>query len=261
MSRKLVIAGSSEAAHLQARLHSSFFETVGLDWACELLSELSIEEVQKVIEKRDYSAIMLDDTYKELGVRCADVKAASAKLAFGAGLLVCKDEVLLAYELEGRSRVAQLIRNGFTFNGALVLVSGEGSSALADILAASLSGARKVVFISNNKQEAKRRLRDFVTEFGSLAYATIDLPPADEDQLSFREAYEHTSFSFGSYRTSTQIFKEADIVIDHRKQADPRVSVSYAVAIQETLGDIFQLDFTMISEDMLSIMSSAASRE
>lgn len=257
MPEKLMIIGSSEAALMQARLHASFFETSGVDWTCELVSNLSEEEARKFIKKRSYSAAILDDSYKELGVQCADIKAASAKLASGAGLLVRKGKTLLAYELEGISRATYFMRKGFDYAGALVLVSGEGPSALADVLAASLAGARKVVLVSNNKQEAKRRLRVFVEDFGTLAYATIDLPPAEENQLSFREAYDQTSFSFGSYRSSTKIFEEAELVIDHRQDLDSNEGIAYAVFIQETLGDIFQFGIDMPREDMFTIMAAA----
>lgn len=261
MLEKLVIIGSSEAAHTQAQLHASFFKKNDLKWSCRLLENLSQQEAREVIEKRDYSALILDDPYKELGVQCADVKAASAKLAFGTDLLIRKDQILLAYEIEGSARAAYLMREGFEYKGALVLVSGEGPAALADVLAASMLGAQKVVLVSGNKQETKQRLRAFVAEFGNLAYAAIDLPSADSNQLSFRAAYDQTVFSFGSYSTSTKIFEEADIVIEHRNESEPGVSVAYAVSIQEVLEDIFTLGLDMSREDMFTIMAAAYNQE
>ncbi|MGI6104894.1 MAG: hypothetical protein ACOYD7_01725 [Raoultibacter sp.] len=242
MPEKLLIVGSSDAIRAQEESYLSFFASKNLDWTCELVEELDEASVKELIEKRAYSAAVFDNPYKELAFECADIKAASAKLAFGADLLVRKDKVLLAYKTAGSSRLALAVSEGVDVKDALVLVAGHGPDALGDVFRASLYGARKVVFVSDNKQEAKRRLRAFVTEFGKLAYATIDLPPANEEQRSFREAYDDTAFSFGSFRTSTNIFNDADVIVDYREEPHPRLAQASAHSVQEVLADIFELD-------------------
>ena len=257
MPKKLLIVGSNEAFRIQEKLHHSFFRETNIGWECQFIENPDHAMLDNLIEAREYSALILDEPYKKYAARCADIQAASARLACGAGLLVCKDTVLLAYELEGSARATLLSEEGFDYRGALVLVCGEKPSALADVLAASLFGARKIIYLAESKQKAQQRLHNFVTEFGKLAYATIDLPPSDEHQLSFRDAYDQTSFSFGSYHSSTQIFEEADFVIDHRKKPSPEQSIMYATFIQETLIDIFHPDFVLSRRDILAIMAAA----
>ena len=47
-----------------------------------------------------------------------------------------------------------------------------------------------------------------------MAHGTIDLPAAREGHRTFREAYEKTQFSYGSYRTSPGSFSSADLIVN-----------------------------------------------
>lgn len=214
MKEQVYLLGHPVAHSKSPAMHNALYQELGLDWEYNLKDCASEEDARRFIEGGDYRGINITTPYKPLAFSSAKVRASSAKLARGANVLVRKDTAHIAYNVDGEGCVSALERTGFSFKDAHVVLGGTGPTALAILHAAAQAGASKVVLIGRNKERSKKVLSRYLKEFGSLAYATISLPPAHEGWRSFREAYDEVTFTYGSYKSTRHAFTQADLVIN-----------------------------------------------
>lgn len=214
MTQLVYLLGHNIAHSKSPVMHNALFNHMGLDW--KYLSEdiAEDEKAQLFITERNYLGMNITTPHKPIAYEAADIRAASAKLARGANVLVNKGNTLIAYNMDGEGCVSYLERSGVDFHDKIVVVCGTGPTALAILHSAALAGAQKVVLVGRNKERTQRVLNRYLKEYGKLAYATIALPPIHDGHRGFREAYDEVHFSFGSYRSSKQVFGTADIVIN-----------------------------------------------
>ncbi len=213
-ARKLYLLGHPIGHSKSPDMYNALYARLGLPWHYALADCETEDEARAFLAARDFLSINVTTPYKPHALEAATAQAASAKLARGANVLVCKDDALIAYNTDGQGCVAYLERAGVDFAGARVAVCGTGPTALSILHAASLAGAGEIVLLGRDKHRARGVLEAYVGDFGRLAHATIDLPPACEGHRSFREAYGETAFKFGSYATSTQAISAADVVVN-----------------------------------------------
>ncbi len=195
-------------------MYNAVFADLGLGWEYGLADCADEETARTFLADRAFQGINITTPYKPLAYKAATVSAASAKLADGANVLLAKDDQLIAYNVDGLGCVRYLERIGVSFAGARVAVCGTGPTSLAILHAAAQAGADEVLLVGRDKDRARAVLDRYVGQFRLLASATIDLPAPVENHLSFREAYEHAQFKYGSYATSTQAIADADIIVD-----------------------------------------------
>ncbi len=214
VGESLYLLGHPVAHSKSPAMYNAVYERLGLSWRYGLMDCATEEAAEAFLASRDFLSVNVTTPYKPHALRAATARAASAKLAGGANLLVRKGDALIAYNTDGQGCVAYLERAGVRFRNACVVVCGTGPTALAIVHAAAVAGAREVVLVGRDKERSRAVLEDYVRTFGVLATATIDLPAAVEGHRSFRAAYDETKFKFGSYATSTQAISTADVVVD-----------------------------------------------
>lgn len=214
MREKVYLLGHPIAHSKSPAMHNALYRELGLDWEYELKDCATEEEAQRFIEQGEYRGINITTPYKPVAFAQADIKASSAKLAQGANVLARKNAVSVAYNVDGEGCVSYLERTVFDFRGTQVVVCGTGPTALAIVHTAAQAGADKITLIGRNKERSERTLNRYLKEFGSLAYATIALPPTHDGWRSFREAYDETKFTYGSYKSTQHVFSKADLVIN-----------------------------------------------
>ncbi|MCI8468165.1 MAG: shikimate dehydrogenase [Eggerthellaceae bacterium] len=195
-------------------MYNAAYGALGLPWRYGAMDLSDALDARAFLKKRDFLSVNITTPYKPLAFELATARAASARLARGANVLVRKKDALIGYNTDGAGCVAYLERAGVDFRGARVAVCGTGPTSLAILHAAAQAGADECLLLGRDKDRAAQVLRDYVDEYGLLARATIDLPGATPGHLSFREAYDHVNFKFGSYATSTQAIAAADVIID-----------------------------------------------
>lgn len=214
MSEKHYLVGYPIAHSKSPVMYNAAYRCLGLPWDYGLASCETEEEARAFLTAGDFLSVNITMPYKPLALESATHRAASAKLARGANLLVRHEDACIAYNTDGQGCVAYLERTGFCFAKATVVVCGTGPTARAILHACSLAGASKVVLMGREGARAKQVLAEYLEELGVLAHATLDLPPAQEHHRALRAAYEETSYLFGGYATSTQIVHEADLVVN-----------------------------------------------
>lgn len=195
-------------------MYNAVYGRLGLPWCYELADLACEDEARAFLAVRDFLSVNITTPYKPHAYEAATHKAASAKLARGANLLVKHGEALLAYNTDGQGCVAFLERTGFDFSGASVAVCGTGPTALSILHACAIAGADVAMLVGRDKERSRKVLEGYVERFGLLANATVDLPAAQAHHRSFRTAYERTTFKFGSYTTSTKALAAADLVVN-----------------------------------------------
>ncbi|RDB62832.1 shikimate dehydrogenase [Gordonibacter sp. 28C] len=213
-AENLYLLGHPIAHSKSPAMYNAVYERLGLPWRYELADKAGEDEARAFLDARDFLSVNITTPYKPLAYEAATHKAASAKLARGANLLVRHGEALLAYNTDGQGCVAYLERTGFDFAGCSVVVCGTGPTALSIVHACAIAGADEVVLVGRDKERARDVLDAYVQEFGRLSSAAVDLPAAQEHHRSFRQAYDGTTFKFGSYATSTQAIHGADLVVN-----------------------------------------------
>lgn len=213
-AENLYLLGHPIAHSKSPVMYNAVYERLGLPWRYALADHASAEEARAFLDAREFLSVNITTPYKPLALEAATHRAASAKLARGANLLVKHGDALLAYNTDGQGCVAFLERTGFDFVGASVIVCGTGPTALAIVHACAVAGASEVVLVGRDKERTQKALADYVDEYGRLSSAAIDLPAAEEHHRSFRQAYVETSFKFGTYTTSTQAIQAADLVMN-----------------------------------------------
>lgn len=213
-SEHLYLLGHPVAHSKSPAMYNALYEHVQLPWAYGLADCATEDEARSFLKARDFLSVNITTPYKPLAFEAATARAASAKLAQGANVLVRKGDALIGYNTDGQGCVAYLERTGFTFSGKRVAVCGTGPTALSIMHAVSLAGADVAFLVGRDKERTRQVLESFVERFGLLANAAVDLPPAQAHHRSFRAAYERTSFKFGSYATSEKALASADLVIN-----------------------------------------------
>lgn len=214
MTEKLYLLGHPIAHSKSPAMYNAAYERLGLPWRYECADVPTVEQARAFLEARDFLSVNITTPYKPQALEAATHRAASAKLAQGANLLVKHGDALIAYNTDGQGCVSFLERTGFSFADASVVVCGTGPTALAICHACAIAGAREVVLVGRDKERSQRVLESYVDAFGKLAHAAIDLPAAEQHHRSFLTAYEQTTFKFGTYATSTQALGSADLVVN-----------------------------------------------
>jgi shikimate dehydrogenase len=195
-------------------MHNALYKRLGLPWEYGVMDCADKEQAQRFLDKRGFLGLNVTTPYKPTAFQAATLKGASAKLARGANVLVCRGEALIAYNKDGEGCVSYLERQGFSFRGASVAVCGTGPTALAILHAAACAGAQGLALVGRSEQRAAAALKAYREEFKAMAYATIELPALREGHRSFREAYDEAKFTSGSYDSVPQLIAEADLVVD-----------------------------------------------
>lgn len=214
MTEHLYLLGHPIAHSLSPAMYNAVYERLGLPWRYDLADCATEEEAQSFVDARDFLSINITTPYKPLAYQAATAKAATAKLAQGANVLVKKGDALIGFNTDGQGCVTYLERTGFSFAGKRVAVCGTGPTALSILHACAIAGADVVMLVGRDKERSRKVLEGYVERFGLLANATVDLPAAQAHHRSFRTAYERTTFKFGSYTTSTKALAAADLVVN-----------------------------------------------
>lgn len=211
---KLYILGHPIAHSKSPAMYNAVYKKLGLSWHYDFMDCAELAQAEAFLAKRDFLSINITTPYKPQAYAAADVRAASAQLARGANVLVNKNGVLVAYNVDGQGCVAALERAGVSFPGARVAVCGTGPTALAILHATAQAGADEVLLLGRDKERAADVLRGYASTFKKLAETAIDLPAATPGHLGFAETYEHVQLKFGSYATSRQAIAAADVIVD-----------------------------------------------
>lgn len=196
-----------------AGAHAALYQQVAPKWQCDFVACATEEEVRSALACSDWTAALVDDRFARTALDACDISAASAKLAEGASLLVRRKGSIVGIDSLGSACVSALEQAGCSLGGARVAVCGSGPAALVTVQAAAVGGAQSIVLVGRVKQQAQRSLTRMIGRYKQLAYATVDLQPDHPGHRSFREAYADPDFLFGSYRTSTQALRDADVII------------------------------------------------
>ena len=224
-SEKLYVLGHPVAHSKSPVMYNAVYPRLGLNWEYGLADCETEEEALTFLNKRDFLSINITMPYKPHALEVATARAASARLAKGANLLVRKGDLLVAYNTDGQGCVTYLERCGFAFANKRVAVCGTGPTSLAILHAAAQAGAAEVVLLSRDKAKSEAAMQSYLDDFSLLAHATIDLPAAKSHHRSFRETYDECVFKFGSYATSHKAIVAADLIIDATplgmKEGDP----------------------------------------
>lgn len=214
MREHLYLLGHPIAHSKSPDMYNAVYARYGLPWRYSLADCATEEEAQAFLDKRAFLSINVTTPYKPLALEAATARAASAKLARGANLLVKKGSALIAYNTDGQGCVSCLERTGFSFAGKSIVVCGTGPTALAIMHACAVAGAAGVTLAGRDGARAEEALSAYVEEYGRLAAATIDLPPAQDHHRSFRKGYEETEFGSGAYAEVTEALSAADLVVN-----------------------------------------------
>lgn len=215
MGGRLYLLGHPISHSKSPAMYNAVYESMGADWRYELADIATEAEARAFLDAREFASINITTPYKPLAFEYATAKAASAKLARGANLLVRKGDALIAFNTDGEGCVDYLRRCGFAFSGASVVVCGTGPTSLAILHACAVAGAADVVLMGRDKDRTKAALARYIETFGELAYSAIDVSAAaDGGGRTFRRAYEDTRFRYGCYETSRTAIAEADLIVN-----------------------------------------------
>lgn len=214
MTEHLYLLGHPIAHSLSPAMYNAVYRRLGLPWSYELADFATDAEARAFVDAREFLSINITTPYKPLAFEAATAKAATAKLAQGANVLVKKGNALIGFNTDGQGCVSYLERTGFSFAGKRVAVCGTGPTALSILHACAVAGVDVAMLVGRDKERSRKVLEGYVERFGLLANATIDLPAALPHHRSFRTAYERTTFKFGSYTTSTKALAAVDLVVN-----------------------------------------------
>ena len=210
----LYILGHPVAHSKSPAMYNALYEKMGLPWSYGFMDLPSAEEAEAFLAARDFLSINITTPYKPLAFETATAKAASAKLAQGANVLVKRGEALIGYNTDGVGCISNLERSGHSFAKKRVAVCGTGPTSLAIFHAAAVAGASVVMLLGRNMERTHTTLDGYLERFETLANATVDFPASNEGHRSFRETYEDTLFKYGTYATSKKALASADIIIN-----------------------------------------------
>lgn len=214
MREKLYLLGHPIGHSKSPVMYNALYEKLGLPWEYAPMDCASADEARAFLAAREFLSINVTTPYKPLAYEAATVRAATAKLARGANMLVKRGDALIAYNVDGEGCVDYLERTGFRFAGAQVAVCGTGPTALAILHACAIAGAKRAVLVGRDRERTRATLESYVGEYGALAYAAFDPPAARDGRLSFRQAYEQVDFAYGSYASASQALSAADLIVN-----------------------------------------------
>ncbi|WP_251178460.1 shikimate dehydrogenase family protein [Adlercreutzia agrestimuris] len=213
-SQNLYLLGHPISHSKSPVMYNAVYEKLGLAWQYGLADVPTKAEAEAFLAARDFLSLNITTPYKPQAFEAATAKAASAKLALGANVLVNHNDELIAFNTDGRGCVAYLERSGFSFSGAKVVVCGTGPTALAILHECAAAGAAQVTLLGRNKTRTHDILNAYVERLQNLAYATIDLPPAQAGYRSLRQIYKEPTLKFGTYESSKNALSSADLIIN-----------------------------------------------
>ncbi len=195
-------------------MYNAVYEKLGLPWTYELADMATQAEADAFLAERNFLSINITTPYKPNAFEAASAKAASAKLALGANVLVNHKDALIGFNTDGQGCVSYLTRTGFEFAGAKVVVCGTGPTALAILHECAAAGAAQVTMLGRNKERTRSVLDAYVDRLYELAYATIDLPAAKPGYRTLRQIYKETALKYGTYEASKTVLSQADLIIN-----------------------------------------------
>lgn len=225
--------GRTAFASLAASMHEALYAQVGFDASVSFRACATAEDAAMQLAEPDVRAAFVAVPLQPAAFDASTVRAASARLSRGASWVIRRDTGFVGVNTMGTGCVSYLERQGYSLGGARVVVCGEGPAALATVQAVAAAGAERIVLIDRVKQSSERLLTRFIKDYKRLAYATVDLQPEEEHHRSFREAYVDPDYLFGSYRTSTQAIRDADVLIRVPGALDGAVDLPFS---EELLG-------------------------
>lgn len=210
----LYILGHPVAHSKSPVMYNALYKKMGLNWVYDFKDLPTSEEAETFLAAHDFLSINITTPYKPLAFEAATAKAASAKLAEGANLLVKRGDALIGYNTDGVGCISNLERLGHTFAKKRVAVCGTGPTSLAILHAAAVAGASVVMLLGRNAERTHTTLDGYLERFETLANATVDLPALNDKHRSFRKTYEDTIFKYGTYATSKNALASANIIIN-----------------------------------------------
>lgn len=211
---KLYVLGHPVAHSKSPAMYNAVYAKLGLNWQYGLKDCPCAEDAEAFIAAREFLSINVTMPYKPHALAGASARAASAKLAKGANLLVRKGAALIAYNTDGIGCISYLERCGVSLACTRVVVCGTGPTSLAIMHAAAQAGASQVALIGRDANRAQIALDEYLAEFSKLASATIDLPAAYAHHRSFRETFEQAEFTAACYEEAADLISAADVIID-----------------------------------------------
>lgn len=219
MSEKLYILGHPVSHSKSPVMYNAVYPKMGLDWTYDFADIEDAAQAEQFVANKDFLSINITTPYKKLAFDVANIKAASAKLAQGANVLVQKRGVLVGFNTDGEGCIEALERSGVDFSGKKVAVCGTGATSLAIYHSAAIAGAVSVLLLSRDKNRSNVAVEGYVNRFGALFNAASSLKQADIEpekpgHRTFREAFGRTLFLYGSYETSRDAIAEADVIIN-----------------------------------------------
>lgn len=219
MSEKLYILGHPVSHSKSPAMYNAVYPKMGLDWVYDFADIEDAQAAEDFVAAKDFLSINITTPYKKLAFEAATAKAASARLAQGANVLVRKGEALVGFNTDGEGCIAALERTGVKFAGKKVVVCGTGPTSLAIYHAAATAGAESVLLLSRDRDRSHATVEAYVNRLGVLFNAASELKQADvapekEGYRTLRETFGRTLFLFGSYETSTEAIAEADVIIN-----------------------------------------------
>lgn len=214
MTERLCLLGHPIAHSKSPAMYNALYKRLGLDWYYDLEDCATDQQASDFLTTRDFLAINITTPYKTLAYDQANARAATAKLAGGANVLVNKQGTLIAYNTDGEGCVSFLEDQQVQFKEATVVVCGTGPTSLAILHAAALAGATKVVLLGRDSKRSGTIVQGYLDRLGELANATIDLPVAHAGWRTLKTAYDQVTFSYGSYESARSALASAHVIID-----------------------------------------------
>lgn len=218
MSEKLYILGHPVGHSKSPAMYNAVYPKMGLDWEYGFADIESARAAQDFLDTQEFLSINITTPYKKLAFDAATVKAASAKLAQGANVLVRKQSALVGFNTDGEGCIEAIERTGVNFAGKSVAVCGTGPTSLAIYHAAATAGASRVLLLSRDKARSEAAVNAYASRFSGLHGSALDLKMADAQPTSghrsFSETLSETLFQYGSYSTSRTAIAQADVIIN-----------------------------------------------
>ena len=165
-AENLYLLGHPIAHSASPAMYNAVYERLGLPWRYGLADCATEEEARSFVEARGFLSINITTPYKPLAFEAATAKAATAKLAQGANVLVKKGDALIGFNTDGQGCVAYLERTGFCFAGKRVAVCGTGPTALSILHACAIAGADVAMLVGRDKERSRKVLEGYVERFG-----------------------------------------------------------------------------------------------
>ena len=274
-AESLYLLGHPIAHSSSPAMYNAVYERLGLPWRYGLADCATEEEARSFVEARGFLSINITTPYKPLAFEAATAKAATAKLAQGANVLVKKGDALIGFNTDGQGCVAYLERTGFCFAGKRVAVCGTGPTALSILHACAIAGADVAMLVGRDKERSRKVLEGYVERFGLLANATVDLPAAQAHHLVVNATPlgmnegDGSPFDVELLSAGQTVF---DAVYGHGETALVRAAreagctvhdgagmlVAQAVATVHAVCDLAEVDVALSDDELFALMAEAA---